>query len=112
MLLHSVNNVVRHIANNPLHTRVYNVLFRNTSTMVATVLVGSVVLESVVDSTVNQAWNIANRGVTKTTHTFFLSPRLALTLHSLSTLSPLSTPQRRFNDMISARRSKGLPVGE
>jgi hypothetical protein len=105
VLLHSVNNVVRHIANNPLHTRVYNVLFRNTSTMVATVLVGSVVLESVVDSTVNQAWNIANRGVTKTTHVLSLA---SLALTSLSTLSP----QRRFNDMISARRSKGLPVGE
>jgi hypothetical protein len=87
VLLHSVNNVVRHIANNPLHTRVYNVLFRNTSTMVATVLVGSVVLESVVDSTVNQAWNIANRGVTKTTHVLSLSsPRThsPLSLHSLS----------------------------
>jgi hypothetical protein len=57
-------NVVRFIANNPVHTRIYNVLFRNTSTIVATVLVSSVVLESVVDSTVNQAWNVANRGVT------------------------------------------------
>jgi hypothetical protein len=88
VLLHSVNNVVRHIANNPLHTRVYNVLFRNTSTMVATVLVGSVVLESVVDSTVNQAWNIANRGVTKTTHTRSFSLLASHSLLSL-TLSPL-----------------------
>jgi hypothetical protein len=54
---------VRRIANNPVHTKIYNTFFRSTSTMVATAIVGSLVLETVVDSSVNQVWNVANRGV-------------------------------------------------
>ncbi len=91
-----MNATVRRIANNPVHTKIYNLVFRNSSTLVAASLVGAFVFEAVVDSGVNQAWNIANRGVRRACSFYFRCLTRCL--------------QRRFNDMIADRRSKGLPV--
>lgn len=56
-------STIRRLGNNPLHTQIYNTLFRNNSTMVATIVVGAFFGDMVVDSIVNQFWSVSNRGV-------------------------------------------------
>ena len=57
------STVVRRVANNPFHTTLYNMIFRNTATLTAFVIGGAFVGEMVVDSAINSAWNVSNRGV-------------------------------------------------